>query len=296
MRSNTLSLLEWTSVVYIIRYREDVAQLRAELEREGFRVEICEGPYTSEQLTYSPSVQCLVNHAAAWAKIKASERPAIVIEPDFVPVREFGKQLAPMPFDPGYECVGMAWLYACGPIVYGADKYGFIHGHASSVAGCLITPKAASALLDFFARAMSRDTPGAYWPWDTELGVFLRRERHMYNYLPYYHLGEHGSDSRAEHRENGMKKNWHQADILAGRLAFLPKYANGSMQRFLRYRMRAHMWGWLRLLRLRYFHPRYYNHETAVSRLRLSAASLLRLLHIGKPAPAFRVVDKADAH
>lgn len=206
MRSHTLTLIEWTDVVHIIRYREDVAQLRSHLEREGFRVEISEGPYTAEQLTYSPSVQCLVNHAAAWAKIKASGRPAIVVEPDFVPVRAFGKQLAPMPSDPEYECVGMAWLYACGPIVYGADKYGFIHGHASSVAGCLITPKAASALLDFFARAMNRDAPGAYWPWDTELGVFLRRERHIYNYLPYYHLGEHGSDSRAEHSENGMKK------------------------------------------------------------------------------------------
>lgn len=281
------TLLEWTRKVHVIRYREDVTELRRELEREGFVVELCEGPYTKEQLLYSPSIQCLVNHASAWKKILASGAPAIVVEPDFVPIKDFGSQNCPMPFDDSYETVGMAWLYACGAIVYGADKYGYVHGHASSVAGCLITPRCAAALLEFFERAMAREKPGEYWPWDTELGVFLRREKHLYNYLPAYHLGEHGSDSRAEHSEHGMKKNWHQADVLLGPLAFLPKYANGSRVRLLRYRIRAYAWGWLRLLRLRYFHPRYFNQETSANSVALLKFSISRLVWIAKRSPSF---------
>jgi hypothetical protein len=276
------TLREWTDTVYVIRYREDISLQREALEREGFHVEVCDGPYSNEQLTYSPSIQCLVNHASAWKKIDTSGKTAIIVEPDFVPVRNFGGQFCPMPYDDDYSVVGMAWLYACGPILYGVDKYGFAHGHASSVAACLITPRSARSLLEFFQRAMEREHPGKYWPWDTQLGVFLRRERGMYNYIPTYHLGEHGSDSRSEHSENGMRKNWHQADVLAGSLSFLPKYAVGSPVRLLRYRLRAYAWGWLRLLTLRYFDPRHINRDTSRRRGALALFSILRLVKLAR--------------
>jgi hypothetical protein len=274
--SNTI--LDWTNVVYIIRYKEDVARLKRAFAEEGFQVHLQEGPYTAEQLTYSPSIQCLVNHANAWRRVKASGMPAIIVEPDFVPVRGFGAMTCPMPNDRANPAVGMAWLYACGPILYGIDKRGCLFGHATSVAGYLLTPEVAEKLLQFFEREMARPVPGEYRAWDSALGVYLRKECGVLNYLPYRQLGEHGSDSRAEHKAFGMSKNWHQADHLAAPLHFLPIYSEGSYLRFARYRLRAWSWGLVRLITLRYFNPKHVNESTARGRVRMAAVSVARML------------------
>lgn len=271
------NILDWTDVVYIIRYKEDVTLLVRAFEEEGFKVQVQEGPYTAEQLTYSPSIQCLVNHANAWRRVKESGVPAVIVEPDFVPVRGFGKMTCPMPNDRANPSVGMAWLYACGPILYGIDRRGCLYGHATSVAGYLLTPAVADRLLEFFAREMARPLPGEYRAWDSALGVYLRKECGVLNYLPYRQLGEHGSDSRAEHKAFGMEKNWHQADRLAAPLHFLPIYARGSRLRFVRYRLRAWFWGLLRLITLRYFDPRHINENTIQGRTKMTAVSVARL-------------------
>lgn len=274
------TLREWADDVYIIRYREDTRQLASVLQGEGFAVHLQEGPYTAEQLTYSPSIQCLVNHANAWARVAAGTRAAIIVEPDFVPVRGFGGRPCPMPRVPADPRVGIAWLYGCGTILNGMDEFGYLHGHAASVAGYIVTPAVAAMLLDFFASEMQRDDPGHYRPWDVTLGGYLRQEKGLLNYLPLYQLGEHGSDSRAEHAEHGMRKNWHQADILAGPLSFLPIYARGSRWRLARYRLRGWVWGWLRLLTRRYFHPGNVRDDSARGPVFISALSVLRLLRL----------------
>ena len=278
--ANSRSLRDWADTVFIIRYREDIGILRDSLEANDFKVVVQEGPYTLEQLSFSPSIQCLVNHASAWAAVVESGKASIIVEPDFVPVRGFRDAQCPMPFaldDPG---VGFAWLYACGPILYGFDRHGYPHGHAASVAAYILTPRVATLLIGFFEREMSLESAGAYRPWDSYLGVFLRREHGVLNYIPKLQLGEHGSDSRVEHKQYGARKNWHQADVLAGSLAFLPIYAHGSAFRLWRYRIRAYTWGWLRLVSGRFYDPRYINSDTARGRSSMAAFAVMRLLRL----------------
>src|SRR5262249_14639415 len=71
--------------------------------------------------------------------------------------------------------------------------------------------------------------------------------RGVESFIPYRHYGEHGGIGNPEHIAASLGRP-HQADALQGRLAFLPMYAKGSVLRFWKIRIRARLWGALRLL------------------------------------------------
>jgi hypothetical protein len=110
----------------------------------------------------------------------------------------------------------------------------------------LIPPKVAELLLVFCREELQRNPRGLYSPFDSQVGYWLK-DRGVQSYIPYRHYGEHGGVGNPEHARAGLGRA-HRADVLQGRLAFTPLYAAGSALRYWRTRMRARLWGALRLL------------------------------------------------
>lgn len=270
------SLALGCSGVIVVAHKEDTARLRETLEQDGFSVEEVRGPYTEEELVFSRNVRCLINHGKAWATAAKRSKPTVIVEADFVPVVGFGR--LPMPIPPGPSPAGrFGWLYSAGSILYGIDEYGLPHGHGNTTVAYVVDAPGALALLEFLARETSRPDPGAYRPWETYLGIFLRKERSVRNYFVPKQYGEHGGVANREHGRAGARA-WHEADILAGRLAFLPAYARGSTVRYRLRRIRGWFRGFARLLTLRFYDPRYVDADSARGRVAMAWHSVRRLL------------------
>ena len=193
-------------------------------------------------------MRALVNHANAWQIAKTRDRPTIIIEADFVPVIGFGDLPVPVPTEKRSE--SLAYLYAVAPQVWDLAGENLARGHGGGMAALLVPPKVAALLLDFFEEEIAANPSGEYAPWDARLGYWLK-EKGIESYLPYRHYGEHGGIINPEHAGAGLGRP-HRADVLAGRLAFLPIYAKGSATRFWATRTRGRLWGLLRLLSGRY--------------------------------------------
>jgi hypothetical protein len=202
------------------------------------------GPYTPEQLAYSSVVQALVNHANAWRIAAGRSLPTIVVEPDFVPVKGFGALPAPVP--PENSGNSLAYLYSVGPEVWDLAAANVARGHGGGAVALLIPPRVASLLLQFFDEELRANVSGKYRPWDSGMGYWLL-QRGVESYIPYRHYGEHGGVGNPEHARFGLGRA-HRADALQGKLAFLPTYARGSALRFRGTRIRARLWGVLRLV------------------------------------------------
>ncbi len=248
-------LVDRVRKVFIVAHREDIRPLESELQAQGFEVEVVRGPYTDEQQGYCAQIRCLVNHANAWRRVVGEDGACIVVEADFVPVRNFGSLPSALPDRPDDTLVGMAWLYSGSATLYGIDQNGFPFGNAGTLVAYQLTPRVATLLLDFFVQDMAVPQPGDYRPFDTYLGVYLRRQRRCRNYLPVYQYGEHGGIANKEHGTQHAR-GWHEADVLFGPLSFLPLYARGSRLRYRAHRLRGYLWGWMRLVRLRFYNPR----------------------------------------
>jgi len=170
----------------------------------------------------------------------------IIVEADFVPVRNFGDLPAP----PGwYEGgTGLAYLYVCGPQLW--DLSGGLRGHGGGAVAYLLSPAVAALLIEFADSEILSKSPEKYTGWDASLGFWLNR-RGIQTYLPYRNYGEHGGISNPEHERAGLRPH-HRADVLAGHLAFLPAYARSSRLRYRWIRARGRLWGIARLLAGRY--------------------------------------------
>ena len=276
--SGPATLIEMCPTVFIIAYRENTDPLENTLCGEGFAMVVQRGQYSDEEQQYSAALRCLMNHARAWKAIAKAEKPAIVVEAYFVPVRGFGRLPVPMPQhnEPGS---GFAWLYSAGSILYGFDTHGFPHGHGNTTVAYIVSPRIAGTLLDFFGREMANVDRRRYSQWETYLGIFLRKERDVLNYIPTYQYGEHGGLPSREHALHGVRA-WHQADVLMCPLSFLPAYARGSRLRYAAIRARAIARGWARLALLRFYDPRYINADSSRGRIYMGWFSLARLLRL----------------
>jgi hypothetical protein len=273
----------------IIAHTEDTTQLDRVLKGAGFQVQVLRGPYTDEQKRFSPQIQVLVNHAHAWRHASRSQYPTIVMEADFVPCIGFGG--LPLPFGWSASCKEpkFGWLYSSGSILYGIDAEGFPHGHGNTAGAYVLNSLAAEALLEFYEKEIKTVQPGEYRLWDTYLGIFLRWDKGILNYIPIYQYGEHGGIPNKGHKNRCIKgwnrkvRGWHQADVLWNRLTFLPMYARQSQLLYRLFRIRARLRGWARLLTLRFFDPRSTNADSSRGRfymLTLSIARLLGLAHL----------------
>ena len=228
----------------IVAHKEDTAPLRKALLAEGFSVDEVRGPYTSEQLKFSAIMRCLVNHANAWRIAADRDRPTIIVEADFVPVKGFGDLPAPVPAEKLNN--SLAYLYSVGPQVWDLAGMNVARGHGGGTVALLIPPRVALLLLQFFDEELKANPLGEYSPFDTKIGYWLK-DRGVESFIPYRHYGEHGGIGNPEHVAASLGRP-HQADALQGRLAFLPTYAKGSVLRFWKIRIRARLWGVLRLL------------------------------------------------
>ena len=272
---------------YIVAHLEDVSQLEHTLRVEGFEVEVVRGPYSEEQESYSAQVKCLVNHGNVWWHIVNSGEFSMVVEADFVPMRGIGSSPLPCP-EPSQLNIGLfCYLYTCGPVIYGCDNQGHVFGHSASTVAYLVDAPAASRLIGFLNKELSRATPGKYRPWDTKLGVFLRKEHGILNYFALRSYGEHGGNANIEHSDKSYRRHWHRADILAGRLAFFPEYASGNRYSYLKKRLSAWLWGFGRLFLGRLFDPRHLNEKrNCVGRWKLARLAVTRTFFgtvIGQP-------------
>jgi hypothetical protein len=233
-----------SSGVVIVAHDEDTALLRKALLAEGFTVDEVRGPYTPEQLKFSAIMRCFVNHANAWRIAANRDQPTIIVEADFVPVRGFGELPAPIPAEKLSN--SLAYLYSIGPQVWDLAGRNLARGHGGGAVALLVHPRIASLLLQFFDEQLKANPLGEYSPFDTKIGYWLN-ERGVDSFIPYRHYGEHGGIGNPEHVTAGLGRP-HRADALQGRLSFLPIYANGSASRFWKIRIRARLWGLLRLL------------------------------------------------
>jgi hypothetical protein len=273
--------------VLIIAHNENTTQLEGALNEEGLPFRVFRGTYTEEQKGFSANLRCLINHANAWRYGSKVQHPVIVVEADFVPCRGFSR--LPLPFAWSASCSEpkFAWLYSSGSILYGIDAEGFPHGHGNTTVAYVFTPLTAKSLLEFYEKEMAREQPGKYRLWETYLGIFLRKEKGILNYIPIYQYGEHGGIPNKEHQgriEGWHRKirGWHQADVLWNKLSFLPTYAQRNRFIYLAVRTRARLRGWARLLTLRFFDPRCTNADSIRGpsfMLVLSIARLLGLAH-----------------
>jgi GR25 family glycosyltransferase involved in LPS biosynthesis len=217
-------MVEMFSKVFIIAYKEPTQLLEEVLTKEGFQVEVLRQEQKPEYQNYSRSYLCLMNHRRAWEKAAQESKPTLIIEADFVPVQGFGK--LPLPFNPDGRNVGVCWLYTCAPQVYSVSEAGYAEGFSVSTVAYIVTSKGAQYLMELAEEIREKKGPTAYSSWDSNVDTFLRA-RNLKNYIPFRNYGEHGGLPNLEHYKNGLSKT-HRADVLYGKLAFLPLYASGE--------------------------------------------------------------------
>lgn len=266
-----MSLRSVCSGVIVVAHREDTSALLAALADEGLSVEEVRGPYTNEQLRYSAIMRCLVNHANAWSIAAARERPTIVVEADFVPVRGMGSLPPPVPADKIVD--GLGYLYGVGPEIWDMAGRRLARGHAAGGVALWIPPRVAELLLRFRDEEVSLVPAGAYSPWDSKIGYWLK-DRGIQSYIPYRHYGEHGGLGNPEHAVAGLGRA-HRADALMAALAFYPEYAKASWVRYKVTRSWARLWGVLRLFGGRFLRWHDFRRGTPLVLLRFAVGRLL---------------------
>jgi hypothetical protein len=262
-----LKLIDRLTTVHIVAHRETTTQLETYLHTQGFTPQVSRQIPTPAMATYSPSYRCLLNHHSIWQQIAPTDRPALIIEADFIPIQNLSQAPIPSPIDS--PNLGITWLYTCAPQLYSVTAQGHAQGFSAATVAYILTPPAAQALLTFPDRYAQ--TPDRYATWDCELAEYLT-QRGFINYIPYRNYGEHDGTPNPEHRRHGLSAI-HRADLLHDRLAFPPTYATQPHHRWLE-RSRARSKGLLRLLTGRYLRPKIYRNSSVP--LRLLRFALLR--------------------
>ncbi len=240
-------LIDSIQQVLIIAYQESTQALETALNQAGFTSEVLRQQLEPGQESFSRSYRCLLNHRRAWSIASQNSQPTMIVEADFVPVCGFGQ--FPLPFPPQQTDVGISWLYTCAPQVYYVSPEGYAEGFSTAAVAYIITPKAASYLIELAEEVREKQGECNYTTWDSNIDNFLR-QRQLKNYIPWRNYGEHGGLANPEHKQNNLG-NIHRADILYNKLAFTPMYAAEEKShkfQFVRTRLKARLKGIARLL------------------------------------------------
>lgn len=245
-------LVDCIAQTFVIAYKEPTEQLTQVLTKAGFDCSVLRQVHQPGYETYSPSFLCLLNHRNAWELALRSQKPTLIVEADFVPVKNFAE--LPPPFDPADDEMGIAWLYTCAAQVYSVSALGFGLGYSTSMVAYVITARSARSLIELAAQIEKDPGPRAYSSWDSGIEYYLR-DKGCRNYVPFRNYGEHGGLPNLEHQQNRLSKA-HRADVLYGKLAFAPMYAkmNGRVNRWqwMKGRVYGRIKGFGRLLMLKY--------------------------------------------
>ncbi|MCT7971040.1 LPS biosynthesis glycosyltransferase [Laspinema olomoucense] len=208
--------------VLIIAYKESTDLLEKTLREEGLTPEVMRQAENPAMQDFSSSYRCLLNHRSAWEKALNEPQPTLIIEADFVPVQGFGE--LPLPYPGDRTDLGIAWLYTCAPQIYSVSQEGYAQGFSTAMVAYIITNHSAEYLIKLAERIKDEIGPKNYSAWDSEIDAFLRKNK-FNNYVPFRNYGEHGGRPNPEHRQNQLSSS-HRADVLYGKLAFLPMYAS----------------------------------------------------------------------
>lgn len=261
--------------VLIIAYKESTEQLQEALTKEGFDCEVLRQEHRPEFQSFSRSYLCLLNHQRAWEIASQEAKPTIIIEADFVPVVGFGK--LPLPFNPNQNNVGISWLYTCAPQVYNVSSDGYAQGFSVSTVAYIVTLQSSRCLLQLAQEVKEKVGTTNYSSWDSTIDSFLR-SRQFKNYIPWRNYGEHGGLPNPEHYQNKLSKT-HRADVLYGKLAFMPMYVSDERSgklKFLAVRLQARLKGIARLATGRFLRVKILQGSSVPSKL-LSFAILRHL-------------------
>ncbi|MEB3295344.1 MAG: hypothetical protein VKJ24_19495 [Synechococcales bacterium] len=249
---------------YIIAYQEDTTSLETALQQEKIRPIVLRQTADPALAETSGSYRCLLNHHRAWQTIAASGMPGLIVEADFVPVQGMGQ--LPIPYPWQHAETGVAWLYTCAPQIYHISEegstIGYAEGFSCSTVAYLVTPPAATQLLDLLDWVRSQFGT-QYSAWDSQLEGFLR-QRGLKSYIPFRNYGEHGGVPNPEHRQHGLS-SFHRADVLYGKLAFKPDYAQGDHG--WKTRLQARCKGFARLLMGKYLRSQILRRSSTPQRL-----------------------------
>ncbi len=244
---NKNHLVDCISEVLIIAYKEATQELEEVLTREGFQCEVFRQQSKPEFQDFSRSYLCLLNHRRAWERAAQKTKPTIIIEADFVPVVGFGK--FPLPFNLNQSDAGVCWLYTCASQVYNVSSDGYAEGFSVSTVAYIVTPQSACYLLELAEEIREKVGATNYSSWDSNIDSFLRH-KNLKNYIPWRNYGEHGGLPNLEHYQNNLSRT-HRADVLYGKLAYMPLYAvgeKGGKLKFLLVRLQARLKGIARLV------------------------------------------------
>lgn len=241
----------------ILAYKENTDKLSASLTAEGFEVFVQRAHYNDQELTYSRTIRCLMNHREAWIRASKSDKCTVVVESDFVPCIGFGR--LPAPFNPKHHGpLSWAFLYAGGPRVRLAHPDGLLEGHACCPVATLLTPGAAEILVRYADQELANKDLQQHSLWDTSYQWWAMGQQARC-FLPYRNYGEHGGIANLEHAASRVGWthrfpllarckffNNHPAECLVAPLHFLPPYANGSKLSFAIQRFIARSIGFIR--------------------------------------------------
>ena len=259
----------------VLAYEEPTSDLENALAQEGFAVQTIRASYTPEELEFSRAFRCLLNHRSAWQQVAASTEWHLVCEADFVPCRGLAGFRLPIPWELSDR--SWAYLYTGAGTVYRSIG-GYIHGVCAPTVAYLVGPEAARAHLRFFDWVSAKEDPTKYFSWEAWVAYHAIGQG-VLSFLSPRCLGEHGGLPNPEHRENRMNPN-HQADVLAGPLHFLPRYAKGSRWRYRRIRARAKLKGVARYLLNRWFSDQDVYPVSGFNKLEIYWIGLRRLFSI----------------
>ncbi|NJP20229.1 MAG: LPS biosynthesis glycosyltransferase [Hydrococcus sp. CRU_1_1] len=241
----TIQLRDRIERIFIIAYKESTELLEEAFQKEGIPYEVIRQKHQPDYKNYSSSYLCLLNHKQAWERATRLEKLTLIVEADFVPVIGIGK--LPIPFNPDNSDVGIAWLYTCAPQIYSVSEEGFAQGFSTSMVAYLVTSLSAQYLIELADEIKEKIGATNYSTWDSNVDSFLRA-RKLKNYVPFRNYGEHGGIPNPEHSKNGLSAT-HRADILYGKLAFMPLYATDRDrgQNYFSVRLQARLKGLARL-------------------------------------------------
>ncbi|MCT7982391.1 LPS biosynthesis glycosyltransferase [Laspinema sp. A4] len=237
--------------VLIIAYKEPTELLEKTLREEGLTPEVVRQAENPAMQDFSASYRCLLNHRSAWEKALSEPQPTLIVEADFVPVQGLGQ--LPLSFPGDRTDLGIAWLYTCAPQIYSVSPEGYAEGFSTAMVAYIITNQSAEYLIQLADQIKDEIGPNNYSAWDSGIDKFLRQHKFK-NYVPFRNYGEHGGRPNPEHRQNQLSSS-HRADVLYGKLAFLPMYAGEAEEgpfKVLGVRLKARLKGIGRLVTGRY--------------------------------------------
>jgi hypothetical protein len=218
--SMSCRLIDIFDTVLIIAFKESTVKLENALAKEGFSCEVLRQEDKPEYRNFAAIYRCMLNHQRAWKRAANEVKPTLIVEADFVPVIGLGR--LPLPCSLHQSDVGIVWLYTTASRIYHVSPEGFAEGFSSSLVAYFLTPHGARCLCGLVDQVSTEHGAG-YSNFDAEIGGYLQSHGFK-NYIPYRVYGEHGGLPNPEHRRNG-RKSIHRADVLFGKLAFLPAHA-----------------------------------------------------------------------